>query len=83
MPIGSTTDVTVDRNGKRLDFKVAIGERSVIWQGESQVTENEPKETTPLATSNKTPAVRKVRHHHSASYGKRAGRSFDSGQERA
>jgi serine protease Do len=59
MPIGSTTDVTVDRNGKRMDFKVAIGERSVIWQGESQVTENEQKETTPLATSNKTPVSAK------------------------
>jgi len=55
MPIGSSTSITVDRNGKRLDFKVAVGERSVVWQGESQVTEAPPKEASPLAASNKTP----------------------------
>jgi serine protease Do len=59
MPIGSTTGVTVDRNGKRMDFKVAIGERSLVWQGESQVTEAEPKEATPLATVNKPPSPAK------------------------
>jgi serine protease Do len=57
MPIGSMTNVTVDRNGKKLDFKVAIGERSVVWQGDSRVTEAEPKET-PLAAT-KTPGASK------------------------
>jgi serine protease Do len=56
MAIGSTADVTVDRNGKRMDFKVAIGERAVVWQNEPQVTESQPKAAMPLATSNKTPA---------------------------
>jgi serine protease Do len=56
MPIGSTAGVTVDRNGKRIDFKVVIGERSVVWQNEPQVTEVPPKQPLPLATSNKTPA---------------------------
>jgi serine protease Do len=51
------TNVTVDRNGKKLDFKVAIGERSVVWQGDSRVTEAEPKET-PLAAT-KTPGASK------------------------
>jgi serine protease Do len=59
MPIGSATNVTVDRNGKRLDFKVAIGERSVIWQGEPKVTEAEPKNGGPMPTSNKTPSPAK------------------------
>lgn len=56
MPIGSAATVTVDRNGKRLDFKVAIGERSVVWQGSPQVTEYDPKESGPLPASNKTPS---------------------------
>jgi serine protease Do len=55
MPIGSAANVTVDRNGKRMDFKVAIGERSMVWQGSPQVTEYEPKDAGALPTSNKTP----------------------------
>ena len=55
MPIGSTATITVDRNGKRIDFKVAIGERSMVWQGSPQVTEYEPKDA-PVPTSVKTPA---------------------------
>ena len=38
LPIGSTVNVSVDREGKKLDYKVAIAERAVIWQGDSQVT---------------------------------------------
>jgi serine protease Do len=59
MPIGSSATITVDRNGKRLDFKVAIGERSVVWQGSPQVTDSELKESGPLLTSNKIPGSAK------------------------
>lgn len=43
LPIGSSALFTVDRNGKRLDFKVAVGERSVIWANERQVSDNRPE----------------------------------------
>jgi len=59
MAIGSAATVTVDRNGKRLDFKVAIGERSVVWQGQSQVTDYEPKDAAPRPASNKIPVSAK------------------------
>jgi len=59
MPIGSLANITVDRNGKRLDFKVAIGDRSKVWKGSAQVTEYEPKDASALPTSNKTPAAGK------------------------
>ena len=39
LPIGSATSLTVDRNGKRMDFKVEIGERTAVWKGSPQVTE--------------------------------------------
>lgn len=42
LPIGSTTQLTVDRNGKRMDFKVAIADRSVVWKGQPQVAEDHP-----------------------------------------
>lgn len=32
MPVGSTGMFSVDRDGKRMDFKVTIGERSSIWK---------------------------------------------------
>ncbi len=38
LPIGSTINLTIDRDGKKQDFKVDIAERGVVWQGESQVT---------------------------------------------
>ncbi len=38
LPIGSTIDVSVDRDGKKLEYKVAIAERAVVWQGDPQVT---------------------------------------------
>ena len=34
LPIGSGTLFTIDRNGKHMDFNVAIGERDVIWKDE-------------------------------------------------
>ena len=42
LPIGSLIDVTVDREGKKIDYKVAIGERGVVWPGEPQVTKALP-----------------------------------------
>ncbi len=45
LPIGSPALLTVDRDGKKLDFKVMIEERSKVWESEPQVTENRP--TTP------------------------------------
>jgi serine protease Do len=38
LPIGSSIDVSVDRDGKKLEYKVAIAERAVVWQGDPQVT---------------------------------------------
>ncbi|MFZ0590750.1 MAG: trypsin-like peptidase domain-containing protein [Bryobacteraceae bacterium] len=50
MPIGSTALLTVDRNGKRLDFKVAIAERSKIWEdrlgAQKENPEPAPKDPT-------------------------------------
>jgi serine protease Do len=60
LPIGSIATLTVDRNGKRADFKVAIGERSQVWKDSPQVTQYEPKDPgSALPTSNKTPAAAK------------------------
>jgi serine protease Do len=36
MPIGATALLTVDRNGKRMDFKVPIAERSEVWKDQPQ-----------------------------------------------
>ncbi|MBV8864053.1 MAG: trypsin-like peptidase domain-containing protein [Acidobacteriaceae bacterium] len=53
LPIGSTTLLTVDRNGKRMAFKVGIEDRSVVWKGQAQVAEDHiesvppPKPLTP------------------------------------
>jgi serine protease Do len=56
LPIGSTANFTVDRNGKRLDFKIAIGERSVVWQGEPQITNSRPETLTPPVARGISPA---------------------------
>lgn len=42
LPIGSVALFTIDRDGKRLDFKVPVGERSVIWANEKQIAESSP-----------------------------------------
>ncbi|HXE13219.1 MAG TPA: trypsin-like peptidase domain-containing protein [Bryobacteraceae bacterium] len=50
MPIGSIALLTVDRNGKHLDFKVPVAERSVIWEdqlgAQKAVPESAPKTAT-------------------------------------
>ena len=54
LPIGSTSLITVDRDGKRLDFKVNIAERSVVWQNEPQLAEDKPE--TPQPAKSVVPA---------------------------
>jgi serine protease Do len=56
LPIGSTADFTVDRNGKRLDFKIAIGERSKVWEGQPQVASSRPELLPPPAARAISPA---------------------------
>ncbi len=53
LPIGSTARLTVDRNGKRLDFTLPIEERSVVWKGEAQVDDSKPE--TPQQAKAMTP----------------------------
>jgi len=48
MPIGSSSVFTVDRNGKQMDFKVAVGERSKVWENEPQVSESRPVPAPPV-----------------------------------
>ncbi len=51
-PIGSMALFTIDRGGKRLDFKVAVEERAVVWKDEPQYAENHdetPQAEKPLA----------------------------------
>ncbi|MBV9084983.1 MAG: PDZ domain-containing protein, partial [Acidobacteriaceae bacterium] len=40
MPVGSNALFTIDRNGKRMDFKLNIEERSVVWKDQAQFAEN-------------------------------------------
>ncbi len=54
LPIGSTALVTVDRNGKRIDFKVGVADRSVIWKDEPQLAEDHV-ESTPAAPKSFNP----------------------------
>ncbi len=58
MQVGALITVSIDRDGKQMDFKVPIGERSEVWKGSPQVTEYSPKDS-PVPASNKTPAVGK------------------------
>ena len=44
MHIGETAQITVDRDGKRVDFKVPIAERSQVWKDQPQFAK---KQDTP------------------------------------
>jgi len=44
LPIGSKALLTVDRNGKRLDFKVDVQERAVVWKENPQFADILPEE---------------------------------------
>jgi serine protease Do len=49
LPINSPALLTIDREGKRMDFKVNIGERGVVWQDDPQIADSRtPTEATPL-----------------------------------
>lgn len=48
MPIGSVALVTVDRDGKRLDLKVAVADRSVVWKDRLE-SEDRPETPAPSA----------------------------------
>ena len=41
MQIGATALLTIDRDGKRLDFKVPIAERSSVWSDQPQFAKKE------------------------------------------
>lgn len=47
MPVGSTASFTVDRNGKRLNLKVRIAERSVVWKNQPQFADSRPETPPP------------------------------------
>ena len=47
LPVGSTANFTVDRNGKRVNFKVDIEERAVVWKDAPQLAENKPSVPEP------------------------------------
>jgi serine protease Do len=42
MQIGALALLTVDRNGKKIDYKVPIEERTEVWRGEFQSDEKQP-----------------------------------------
>jgi serine protease Do len=54
LPIGSSALITVDRNGRKLDYKVNIEERSRVWENEPKIVENRP--VTPEPSKGFTPA---------------------------
>lgn len=43
LPIGSRALLTVDRDGKRLDFKVNVEERASVWKDSPQFAESRPE----------------------------------------
>jgi serine protease Do len=59
LPIGSTASFTVDRDGKLRDYKVQIGERSVVWQGEPELGDNHLPNGVPPEPGQKAPTPAK------------------------
>jgi serine protease Do len=47
LPIGSNALLTIDRNGKRIDFNVNVEERSVVWKDRLQAAQLEPGTPSP------------------------------------
>jgi serine protease Do len=47
MPIGSTVQLTLDRNGKRLELPVSVVDRSVVWKDDPQIAESRPESVPP------------------------------------
>jgi serine protease Do len=48
MTVGSVALLSVDRDGKHLDFKVPIGERSEVWKDQPQFAMKKDDESAPL-----------------------------------
>lgn len=42
MPVGTNATFTVDRDGKRMDFKVGIEDRAAVWKDSPQVGAEKP-----------------------------------------
>ena len=56
MPIGSNVELTLDRNGKRLDVQVGVVDRSVIWADDPQMAADRPESVAPpVVTKSLTP----------------------------
>ena len=53
MPIGTNTVLSIDRNGKRMEFMVPVADRSVVWKGQPQIGDETP-ETLRLFTRNRS-----------------------------
>lgn len=51
MPIGSTAAFTVDRDGKQMDFRIGIEDRSVVWKNSPQLAEAQPSVPEPVKPS--------------------------------
>jgi serine protease Do len=49
LPIGSLALLTLDRDGKRLDVKVPVADRSVVWKDEPQIAEEHTDSAPPAA----------------------------------
>jgi serine protease Do len=56
MPIGSNAVLTIDRNGKRMDFTVPVADRAVIWKGQPELAENPPEAVPPPRSKPLSPA---------------------------
>jgi len=55
LPIGSTVNFTVDRDGKQKNFKVEVAERTTVW-GETEVGEAQQPPPAPLPDKRLSPA---------------------------
>lgn len=56
MPIGSDAVFSIDRDGKRMDLKVGIAERDVVWKDQPQLSHLQPG--TPQTVPEKFPQVK-------------------------
>lgn len=55
LPIGSLAQIAVDRNGKRMDFKVDVADRTRIWADEPQIAEDN-RPAPPVSRKTVSPA---------------------------
>lgn len=50
LPLNSLANFNVDRNGKRMDFKVMVQDRSKVWEGEPQIAGDRQAQPSSPAT---------------------------------